>query len=77
MFPRKRHPARHLGDFCALVAKQVHRESFRRHKNVVVHSEFGPTKTLLAVADADISDSQPVNEQNPLVRARMSGQAHN
>jgi hypothetical protein len=34
-----------------------------RHKNVVVHSDFGPTKTLLAVAQADISDSEPrVNE---------------
>jgi hypothetical protein len=34
-----------------------------RHKNVAVHSDFGPTKALLAVAQADISDSEPrVNE---------------
>jgi hypothetical protein len=34
-----------------------------RHKNVVVHSDFGPKKALLAVAQADISDSEPgINE---------------
>jgi hypothetical protein len=33
--------------------------TMRRHKNVVVHLDFGPTETLLAVAQADISDSEP------------------